>query len=269
MVKKIVTYFLCAIGIAIVVLSVESCNTQKSVMFQKGANLDSLNLVVKKNLHTNHELILQKNDILLITLLSNNAEFLKLFEMGTESNARIPNSYSSGMANLNGYVIDQKGFISVPIIGEIQADKRKISEVKFEITSRLKEFITDPIVNVKLVNFKVTVLGEVRSPGTINIPNEKISLLELLGITNGITSTADLRKAKLIREKDGEIKEYTLDLSKSDIVFSDKFFLCQNDILYIPPNDAKTLNSTYSPVYISVITTILSALITTINFLLK
>jgi polysaccharide export outer membrane protein len=269
MIKDLKTFFYCISVIILLFLSLESCDTQKSVMFQNGVKLDSLNLHVKKNLHTNYEIILQKNDILLITLVSSNAEFLKLFEMGTESNARIPNSYSSGMANLNGYIIDQKGFITVPFIGEIQADKRKISDLKNEITTKLREYITDPIVNVKLVNFKVTVLGEVRDPGTINIPNEKINLIELIGIANGITSTADLRNAKLIREIDDQIKEYTIDLSKSEIVYSDKYFLRQNDILYIPPNDAKTLNSNYSPIYISVISSTLSVLITTINFLLK
>jgi polysaccharide export outer membrane protein len=255
--------------VLIAVISLNSCNINKSVMFQKGADIDSLNLIEKKNLHTNYEISLQKNDIILITLVSSNSEFLKLFEMGTEGNARIPNSYSSGMPNLNGYVIDQNGNVNIPYIGEIYADKRKISELETEITNKLKDYILDPLVNIKLVNFKVTVLGEVRDPGTFNIPNEKATIMELIGISNGITSTADLRNAKLIRETNGNIQEYILDLSKSDILFSDKYFLCQNDIVYIPPNHAKALNSNYSPIYISVATSLVSALITAINFISK
>jgi polysaccharide export outer membrane protein len=246
-----------------------SCDTQKSIMFQKGLDLDSLNRTERKNLHSNFEIALKKNDILLITLVSANEEFLKMFELGTENNTLLPNNYSSGAPVLRGYLINSEGKIKVPFIGEVTAEKRKINELRIEITEKLKQFITDPIVNIKLVNFKVTVLGEVRDPGTFNIPNEKISIIELIGVSKGVSATADLRNAKLIREEGGKINEYNLDLSKSDIVFSDKYFLQQNDILYIPPNHAKSLNANYSPIYVSLFTSLLSAIITTINFILK
>jgi polysaccharide export outer membrane protein len=238
-------------------------------MFQGMNNIDALNKIDNRILHSNFEIELQKNDIILIGLITSNQEFLKLFEMGTEANALTPNSYGSGMPNLSGFRIDNNGKIEVPFIGAINAENRKISDLNIEITEKLKEYITDPIVNIKLLNFKVTVLGEVRDPGTFNIPNEKISIFQILGVAKGLNPTADLQKAKLIREWKGKVIEYPLDLSKSDILFSEKYFLRQNDILYIPPNKVKQLNSNYSPIYISVISSVLSTLITTISFIIK
>ena len=118
------------------------------------------------------------------------------------------------------------------------------------------------------MNFKITVLGDLKNPGTFNIPNEKVSFIEALGIAGDMNITANLSDARIYRETSDSLITRHIDLSTDEIFSSEYFMLKQNDIIYIPPNKTKSRTSKYSPIYIPLLTSV-SLLLTTINIFLS
>jgi polysaccharide export outer membrane protein len=244
------------------ILFISSCNSYKNVTMFQG-EFDTKNVL----LHTQKDIILQKNDILEITLITSNEEFSKLFQTALESNVRNQLNYTSGAAAPKGFSINQDGTFDLPYAGKIYAHGKTRDEIKKEIVSKLKEFIIDPVILIKVLNFKISVLGDVKAPGTFNIPNEKVSIIEAIGIANDINITADLKNAVIIRETDSSRIQIKVDLTKKDVFKSDVYFLKQNDIVYIPPNKAKAATSKYSPIYIPLLTS-LSIFVTALNLII-
>lgn len=107
-------------------------------------------------------------------------------------------------------------------------------------------------------------MGDVRNPGTFNIPNEKISIVEAIGIAGDLNITGMRKDIKLIRETNGTRKEYNIDFTDKNIFNSEFFFLKQNDIIYVPQNRAKISNSSFSQIYLPILST-LSIILSTIT----
>ncbi|MEN9304445.1 MAG: hypothetical protein RL264_2874 [Bacteroidota bacterium] len=229
---------------------------------------DSENIETKKNLHEQYDLFFQQNDIIFVSLTTSNEEFSRLFESAMENSSRTYSTYTSGAPTFKGFVVESNGTIELPYIGQIFVENKSRLEVRQEIVEKLKEFILDPVVQLKLLNFKVTVLGDVKAPGSFTIPNEKITIFEAIGIAGDINPTADLRSVVLIRESNGERKEIQLDLTKKDVFGSEAYFLRQNDIIYIRPNKAKINTSNYSPIFIPILSTV-SIVVTALNIFIR
>lgn len=246
-------------------LTIASCAPNEIIRFNKKSNSGIINSF---NSQINHVPIFQKNDIIQITLISNNEEFSKLFSTALDNGIRNQQTYTSGVSAKKGFVVRQDGRIKVPYVGDIIVHDRTREEVTTELTEKLKIYIKEPIVQLKILNFKITVLGDVRNPGTFSIPNEKITFTEAIGIAGDLNITADIQKIKIFREKSDSIKEVIIDMSTSDIFYSPYFMLKQNDIIYVPPNKAKSRTAKYSPIYIPLLTSI-SLLLTTINLIIN
>ena len=129
---------------------------------------------------------------------------------------------------------------------------------------KLKDYINNPIINIQIQNFKITVLGEVRSPGTFNIPNERITFLEAIGLAGDLTINAVRKNIKVIRDEGGVKNEYSIDLTSKNVLKSPVYYLNQNDIIYIQPNQARVNSSNVSS-SAGIFLSIASLLITTIN----
>ncbi len=134
------------------------------------------------------------------------------------------------------YLIDQQGSIDFPVIGSIKLG----GLTRLEATELLKEkitvYINNPIVNIKIVNFKVTVLGEVNNPGTFQIENERITILEALGLAGDMTIFGERKNVLVISEEDGKRKYTRVDLTTGEVFKSPVYYLSQNDVIYIEPN---------------------------------
>jgi polysaccharide biosynthesis/export protein len=250
--------------LSILIATLASCSQSKTIRFEAS---DDVNALKAYKAQSNHVPILEKNDIIEITLISSNEKFTKLFSTAVENNIRNQLTYTSGASALKGFLVDQQGFLEVPYAGKIQAHNRSREEVKNEITEKLKVFITEPIVQLKILNFKITVLGDVQRPGTFNIPNEKISFIEALGIAGDVNITANINEVIIYREINDTLTKAALNLNTEEVFYSDYFMLKQNDIIYIPPNKAKSATARYSPIYIPLLTSI-SLLLTTLNLLI-
>ena len=141
--------------------------------------------------------------------------------------------------------MDNSGDVEFPVLGRIHLGGLTKSEAEKYIVDKLKgSFKETPIVNVRLVNYKVSVLGEVNRPGTFTVANEKINLFEALALAGDMSVYGKRDNVKLLREDNKGRKEIvTLDLNKSDIINSPYFYLQQNDVIYVEPNKAKSKNA--------------------------
>jgi len=127
----------------------------------------------------------------------------------------------------------------MPIVGEVDLKGKPLDSVNTIIENKLIPFLKVPVVQVRILNFRVTVLGDVRSPGTFNIPNEKLSLPEALGIAGDMNISGVRKNVLIIREEEGERKAYRVDLTSKQAFQSPAFYLKQNDIVYVEPNRAQ------------------------------
>jgi polysaccharide export outer membrane protein len=181
---------------------------------------------------------IQVNDILDVKITTLNPE--TAIPYNTVSN--IGNAGSSiEFLKLQGHLVSLEGKINLPIIGEIAAAGKTTSELEKFIVAQLENngHLKNPTVSVRILNAKVTILGEVTSPGTYTYSEQSISLPQALGYAGDVTITANRKEVWLIREEEGKRKSHKIDLTKSDWFNSPYYNIKQNDIVYVYPNNVK------------------------------
>ena len=187
-------------------------------------------------------------DLLTIVVSCTNPELAIPFNLTVASNAGIAVSTSSYVTTqpvLQPYLVDNEGNINFPVLGELKLGGLTKSEAEQLIIDKLKPYMKEtPIVTVRMVNYKISVIGEVTRPGTFTISNEKVNLLEALAMAGDMTVYGLRDNVKLIREDaNGKQQIVTLDLNKAETILSPYYWLQQNDIVYVTPNKAKARNS--------------------------
>ncbi|WP_099370307.1 polysaccharide biosynthesis/export family protein [Sphingobacterium sp. 1.A.5] len=197
-------------------------------------------------LNTSYELNaprLQPGDILTISITADDIRAtepfnqINIYQTGTPQNANpfIPT-----------YVIDSEGNIEFPKLGEVKlAGKTRVEAIK-DLKEEVGKYIVNPGVNMTIRNFRVTVLGEVLKPGTYEVENDRITLLEALGMAGDLTINGVRKNVLVIREQNGQKVEYRVDLTKRDALNSPVYYLSQNDVVYVEPNGARIQSSKYT-----------------------
>lgn len=220
----------------------------------------------KKN-DVDYSLKLKVGDILNIKVFGCDEESIKIFNIPTNANQNIRNYYSGGSPT-NGYLINKFGEIDFPLIGKIKLNELSIEEATDFIKSKLNKYLKDPKVSIQIENFKITILGDVKNPGTIEVPNEKITIIEAIGIVGDLNITAKRKNILLLRDEKGIKKQYRIDLTNINFINSPVYYLSQNDIIYIESNQAK-INSSNVTGSSSILVAIASLVITTVNIITK
>lgn len=187
-------------------------------------------------------------DLLTIVVSCTNPELAIPFNLTVASNAGIAVSTSSYVTTqpvLQPYLVDNEGNINFPVLGELKLGGLTKREAEQLIIDKLKPYMKEtPIVTVRMVNYKISVIGEVTRPGTFTISNEKVNLLEALAMAGDMTVYGLRDNVKLIRgDANGKQQIVTLDLNKAETILSPYYWLQQNDIVYVTPNKAKARNS--------------------------
>lgn len=214
----------------LILISVSSCATKDEVVYFD--NAQSLN--GRKNL-LEYEPHIEKNDVLRINVSSSsvNEEITKPFQMNTQGNR---NGGSSGQnQSLTGYLVSPKGTINFPVLGTVQVEGLTRTEIQQKLEKEIKEYVRDPVVDVRIVNFSVTVLGEVGSPGRVQITDGRVSMPELLAMSGDISYTGKRQNIMVIREENGVKSVGYIDITDSDLFDSPYFYLKQNDLVYVEP----------------------------------
>lgn len=181
------------------------------------------------------------------------------------------NSGNTGSTNnvASEYLVDQNGMIEFPVIGSLQVGGYNRVEVTNLLKDKLKAYISNPIVNIRLLNFKVVVLGDVRSPGVLNISTERISLPEAISMVGDLKITALRKNVLVIRYINGRRTETRVDLTSKDVFKSPVFYLAQNDIIYVEPNRAALASNSLARTYLAISLTSVSLLVNVINLLTR
>ena len=186
-------------------------------------------------------------DLLTIAVSCTSPELAVPFNLTIASSASVAagNSQLTTQPVLQQYLVDNEGTINFPVLGELKVGGLTKEETEKMIVEKLKPYIKEvPIVTVRMVNYKISVLGEVGHPGTFTINNEKVNLLEALAMAGDMTVYGLRDNVKLIRENEnGKQEIITLDLNKAETILSPYYFLQQNDVVYVTPNQAKARNS--------------------------
>lgn len=176
-------------------------------------------------------------------------------------------------AAVQTYTVDKDGYINFPVIGKMKLAGLTRSAAVDYIVEKVSGYITDaePIVNLQIVSFKVTVDGEVLKPGLVEVTDERITIFEALGAVGDMTIYGDRKNVKLIRETNGQLEMAVLDLTSVEIFNSPYYYLQQNDLIYVEPNDTKKKESKFGSaesytlsivsISVSVISVIASALV--------
>ncbi len=201
---------------------------------------------------------IQVDDILSISVSSLNPESNVLF-----NNVLLPQTGSSNVIadKINeGYLVDESGSINFPVIGKIVLKGLTKEQATEKMTNLIKDHVKNPIVNIRFVNFKVTVIGEVNQPSTFITATEKINILEALGLAGDMTAFGKRENVLVIREKDGQRTTTRVNLNNKDVLNSPFFYLQQNDIVYVEPdNKTKVAQNAAGNRYIGIWAAVISA----------
>lgn len=226
-----VRFFILVIGISVFY----SCKTSKlSIQELNYLQAVSDSSRIKVNAF---EPVVEPGDILSIRINSADPKTDQLFNATgfSENNSQI----SSSGRQLEGYLVENDGTITLNRIGKLQVAGKNKGEVVKLLTESLQNISRDVIVTVRFVNFKITVLGEVNKQGTYTIPTEKVSILDALGLAGDLTIYGNRSNVLVIREING-IREFgKLNLNKGDIFSSEYFYLKQNDVVYVEMTNHK------------------------------
>ena len=179
--------------------------------------------------------IITNGDILDINISSLNRESTLIFSQNSNNNNW---SYNLETRIIDGYLVDSSGYIEMPIVGSIKASGLTCFEFSEFLKISLKEYVLNPSVRTKILNFRVSILGEVNRPGTFNVINQNISLTELISTAGGFTNNANPSKILIIRDANNEIETRYVDLTSYEFINSEYYFLKQNDEVYVKPDKA-------------------------------
>jgi len=210
------------------VILFSSCGSQKPLGYVEDFTDTSGKVQVKYP-----EPLIQKDDILSIVVYSDATDGGTTDAMYNLANA------GTGTPSTQGFLVDIDGNIQYPRIGKIKAEGLTKAQLSEEIRKKITGPLSNPSVLVRLLNFKVTMLGEVSRPGPITIPTEKITILEAIGLAGDINIYGKKEDVVVLRPTDSTIEHGTIDLSSKDLFESPYYFLRQNDVVLVNPNKNK------------------------------
>lgn len=264
---KKLTHFLLA---AAIVLLVASCKTPKNVAYIQ--NSDYIDYTKSEYLY---DARIMPKDILTITISTVNPAASEPFNLVVRNplNSSGNNiSYSSGA--LQTYLVDNNGCIDFPVVGTLQVGGLTKAMCEKLIHDKIRRYMNaeeNPIVTVRMSNYKISVLGEVNRPGMFTVSNEKINIFEALAQAGDLSIYGVRDRVKLIRENAKGRKEiHTVNLNDANLVSSPYYYLQQNDIIYVEPNQVKAKNSaigTSTTIWISVTGALVSLASLIVNIL--
>lgn len=219
-----------------------ACKTSEKINY-----LQNVEPGVTQPIESRQSIIIQPKDMLSIIVSTKDPELAAIFNLSVQANrAGVPIFSTAYNQYLSGYVVDNNGDIDFPVLGKIHAAGLSRWALQEKIVQELTErdLLKDMVVTVEFMNFKVSVLGEVKNPGTYSIEGDKVTILEAIAMAGDLTIYGLRDEVYVIREENGERQNFKLDLRSKDIFNSPAYYLRQNDIIYVQPNEVRAGQST-------------------------
>ncbi len=233
-------YFIFLIAAGLLLLS--SCGAPKNIAYFQNRLVDH-----PEEIDKHAGIVIQPKDMLSIVVSSKNPELVVMFNLPMVSYQAGSEIVSSGgYQRIMGYVVDNDGYIDFPILGRIKVSGLTRWELSEMIKDKLLSggYLSDAVVVVEFMNFKVSVIGEVNSPGTYSIEGDKVTVLQAISLARDLTIFGQRENVTVIRERDGERTMYQINLCDVSMFDSPAYYLQQNDIVYVEPSAVKARQST-------------------------
>ncbi|SEK52601.1 polysaccharide export outer membrane protein [Aquimarina amphilecti] len=246
-----------------------SCKTPTDVVyFQESKDLEKIK---STNSFTP---VFKVDDVVSILVSATDMDAARPFNLMQGASLPSPSGDNTGSSNGNGgveptYLIDEEGNIDFPVLGKLKISGLTRVQIKDMLKEKLKIYIKDPIVNVRLKNFKITVIGEVGQPGSFTIPNERITIIEAIGLAGDLTIMGKRGNVMVIRENDGVNTYHKVDLTSKSIFDSPVYYLAQNDVLYVEPNDARIKSSKGQDKTVGIVLSVISVGLAALALILR
>ena len=258
--KRIVLY----IFLSVAAFAASSCSTYKDIAYFQ--NIDEVSLSPLSN---EYEAVIKKDDRL--SIIVSGPDKIVTAPYNLTLGELSESGYASGSPESSTltYLVDAEGNIEFPILGTIHVEGMTRKQLITYLTERIGKDIKDPIVYVAFKNYHITILGEVRSPGTYSFENEKINILQALGRAGDLQLTAQRDGILLLREVGGVQQHYTINLKDSNLLQSPYFYLQQNDIIVVPPSPTRVASATTATGIWSTILSSVTTIIAIISLILR
>lgn len=247
--------------LGLVLLAITSCASRKDVVYYN--NIDDIDS--KVNIFNT---TLQRDDLLMIIVSAQDRNAAQPFNLITNISVSPSNQAGSGQNQQQLYLVDSDGNIEFPVLGTIKVAGKTKNELVLELKNKISKYIINPIINVRIMNYQIAVQGEVNRPNVYRFDSEKITLPEAISQAGDLTIYGKRDNVLIIREQDGKRITHRVDLTSSDFVNSDFYYLKQNDIIYVEPNKVKVNSAAVGP-NVSVAISIVSLLITVLALTIK
>lgn len=238
-------------AIALTAIMSTSCVSTKKIVYFQGA--DSLFLESQK-IAQQYEMRLKPADQVLVKITCSEPTLLQIFAqdvtMGTSGqSSNYMNSSTGSMGSAYGYTVTNSGDLVLPAVGSVHVDHMTVTEAGVAIEKVIKEkgLINDPIVTVRLLNARVTVVGAAKTAKVVSLTSERNTIIDVLAQCGDVDDAGLRQNIKLFREQNGQLAMYSVDLTSSDIFSSPAYYVQQNDMIYVEPNKSKRVKS--SPFY--------------------
>lgn len=246
-----------------------SCISNKKMIYLQGATQD---YALPHNIEDGFELKVQPDDQLAISVASKDKELLERFNnntlIGGGSNSMTGTSSVNVTSGVSYFHVNEEGNIEFPIFGTLHVGGMTTGEISALVQKRMIEegYVNDAVVNTKIMSFKVTVLGDVKNPGTQTYQGERLTILEALGKAGDLNNSAFRNNVLVVREENGQRKVYEVNLLDNQAVFnSPAYFMQQNDVIYVQPNKSQRVKGSTSYTWLSVGSTVVGMIVSIVS----
>ncbi len=239
--NKILFYLL----MPIVAMLMWSCGSSKNVAYLQDESDGMFDEAYAAQTVAMYDARIMPKDLLTITVTATEPEAVRPFNLVMPSFSSSTSTTIAGQPQLLTYLVDNGGYVNFPVIGQIQLKGLTKNQAEDKIMGLLMDYIKEkPIVSVKFVNYKISVVGEVARPNTFTIVNEKVNIFEALAMAGDMTIWGRRDNVKIIRENaEGKKSIILMNLNDRNVIYGDNFYLQQNDVVYVEPNNVKAQNS--------------------------
>ena len=250
---------ICSFLWALLLLTMTSCASKKDFLYLQSTAASTATESV-----SSYETTIQPDDVLLLLIASENAEVSAPYNLKAYSILNTTEAGTIGREQMQTYIVDKQGHIDFPLLGMIKVGGLTKAQAIALLKDKLKDHVKDAVINLRILNYKVTVLGEVNKPGAITISSERITLLEALGMAGDLTIYGNRKNLLIVREVDGVKTMNRVDITQSDFLTSPFYYLTQNDVVYVEPNKTRINSSVIGPnvtVGISIVSLIITVIV--------
>lgn len=250
---------ICSFLWALLLLTMTSCASKKDFLYLQSTAASTATESV-----SSYETTIQPDDVLLLLIASENAEVSAPYNLKAYSILNTTEAGTIGREQMQTYIVDKQGHIDFPLLGMIKVGGLTKAQAIALLKDKLKDHVKDAVINLRILNYKVTVLGEVNKPGAITISSERITLLEALGMAGDLTVYGNRKNLLIVREVDGVKTMNRVDITQSDFLTSPFYYLTQNDVVYVEPNKTRINSSVIGPnvtVGISIVSLIITVIV--------